>query len=217
LLFPYLASTSAFNLKKVNTFFTDVAAGTLPGFCIVDPDFNLSSEENPQDVQNGEAFAASVINAVMHGPAWHETVLIWVYDEHGGYYDHVPPQRAVPPDDILPNVPTDELDGDMYSWTGFRVPAVVVSPWARRDYVSHVVYDHTSILKLVETKWNLPALSNRDANATNLLDTLDFTGAPPFLTPPKLDRAPSVSAQQVAACQARNNASSSSSTETGIG
>ena len=96
----------------------------------MDPDFNLSSEENPQDIQNGEQFAASVINAVMHGPAWHETMLIWLYDEHGGYYDHVPPQRAVRPDDIPPAVPADELDGDLYSWTGFRVPAVVVSPWA---------------------------------------------------------------------------------------
>jgi phospholipase C len=85
------------------------------------------------------------------------------------------------------------------------VPAVVVSPWARRDHVSHVVYDHTSILKLVETKWNLPAMSNRDANAANLLDTLDLGAArPPFLAPPRLDAAQPVSAQEVAACAARN-------------
>ena len=85
---------------------------------------------------------------------------------------------------------------------------MVVSPWARRDYVSHVVYDHTSILKLVETKWNLPAMSNRDANAANLLDTLDLKARrPPFLTPPRLDRAPSVSAQTVAACAALDHKS----------
>ena len=208
LYFPYLANTSAANFKKIDAFFSDAAAGTLPAFCLVEPDFNLSSEENPQDVRNGQQFTASVINAVMHSPAWHETVLIWVYDEHGGYYDHVPPRPAVRPDDIRPDVPADQLDGDLYSWTGFRVPAVVVSPWARRDYVSHVQYDHTSILKLLETKWNLPALSDRDANATNLLDTLDLSAKrPPFLTPPSLERAPTVSAQQVAACAALNKSS----------
>ena len=70
---------------------------------------------------------------------------------------------------------------------GFRVPAVIASPWAKRNYVSHVVHDHTSILKLVETKWNLPALTYRDANASNLLDSLDFgASAPPFLQPPAL-------------------------------
>ncbi|HUY21466.1 MAG TPA: alkaline phosphatase family protein [Acidimicrobiales bacterium] len=205
LLFPYAAAAVAPNLEKIDHFFSDAAAGTLPGFCLVEPDFGTASEENPQDVQNGQAFAASVVNAVMAGPAWPDTVLIWVYDEHGGYYDHVPPQRAVPPDDIAPDVPAAELDGDHYSWTGFRVPAVVVSPWAKRDYVSHVVHDHTSILRLLETKWNLPALSNRDANASNLLDTLDLTARrPPFLSPPTLAAAQAVSADQVAACAALN-------------
>jgi phospholipase C len=205
LIFLYLASRSHGDIQKIDRFFADAKAGTLPGFCIVDPDFSFSSEENPQDIQNGQQFAASVVDAVMQSPAWPNTVLIWLYDEHGGYYDHVPPKRAVRPDDIPPDVPADALDDDLYSWTGFRVPAVVVSPWARRNYVSHVAYDHTSILKLVETKWNLPALSNRDANAANLLDTLDLQAArPPFLTPPSLDAAQSVSAADVAACAALN-------------
>jgi phospholipase C len=69
---------------------------------------------------------------------------------------------------------------------GFRVPAAIISPWAKRDYVSHVVHDHTSILKLVERKFNLPALTARDANADDLLDSLDFDHAPAFLTPPLL-------------------------------
>ncbi|HUI04566.1 MAG TPA: alkaline phosphatase family protein, partial [Acidimicrobiales bacterium] len=203
LLFLYLASKVGDNLRKIDQFYADAASGSLPAFCIVDPDFDLSSEENPQDIQNGEQFAASVINAVMHGPGWPDTVLIWLYDEHGGYYDHVPPQRAVRPDDIPPAVPADELDGDLFSWTGFRVPAVIVSPWAKRDHVSHTVYDHTSILKLLETKWNLPALSNRDANAANLLDTLDLGAKrPPFLTPPTLSAPVPVTSAQVQACAA---------------
>ena len=73
-----------------------------------------------------------------------------------------------------------------YDRYGFRVPCVIVSPRARRNYVSHVVHDHTSILKLIETKWNLPALTYRDSAASNLLDSIDLTGSPAFLEPPKL-------------------------------
>src|SRR5262249_52418898 len=73
-----------------------------------------------------------------------------------------------------------------YDRYGFRVPAVIVSPYARPDYVSHVTHDITSILQLVETKWNLPALTYRDANADNLLDSLDLRSAPAFLDPPAL-------------------------------
>jgi len=108
----------------------------------VDPNFTSSSEENPQDIQNGEQFAASVINAAMAGPGWPETMLIWLYDEHGGYYDHVAPRPAVRPDDIAPDVPTAELDGDLFSWTGFRVPAVVVSPW--RDATTSPTWSTTT-------------------------------------------------------------------------
>jgi phospholipase C len=181
----FLRSTRA-NLVPVSQFFTDAAAGTLPFFSLVDPNFDKGSEENPQDVRVGEAFASQVVNAVMHGPAWDKTMLVWCYDEGGGYYDHVPPPAAVPPDSVPPQtqVPPDQPGGfDRY---GIRVPAVVVSPRARPGHVSHVVYDHTSILKFIETKWNLPALTQRDANAANLLDCLDLRGRPAFLNPPKL-------------------------------
>ena len=101
----------------------------------------------------------------------------------------MPPKRVVKPD----NVPPDLLAGDLpgaYNFTGFRVPCCVVSPWARKDYVSHQTFDHTSILKLIETKWNLPALTYRDANARNMLDFFDFDAQrPPFAEPPTL-RAP---------------------------
>ena len=69
------------------------------------------------------------------------------------------------------------------------MPTVIVSPFAKRDYVSHAVHDHTSILKLIETKWNLPALTYRDANADNLLDSLDLEGPPAFADPPTLPKA----------------------------
>jgi phospholipase C len=174
-------------LVPIDQFFTDAAAGTLPSVSFVDPLFEGGgSEENPDDIQIGEAFAAQVINAVMSGPGWPHTVLIWCYDEHGGYYDHVRPPRAVAPDDIPPNihVPPDQPGG--YDRYGFRVPAVVVSPFARPGHVSRRPRDHTAVMKLIETKWNLPALTYRDANADDLLDCLDLHGPAAFLVPPTL-------------------------------
>ena len=147
------------HLKGVEEFFVDARNGTLPAFCLVDPNFDLDSEENPQDIQYGEVFLAQVVNAAMASPLWKKLLLIWTYDEHGGYFDHVPPPAAVIPDGVVPDItaPPDQPGG--YDRFGFRVPMGLVSPYARRDYVSHVVSDHTSILKLVETKWNLPALT----------------------------------------------------------
>jgi phospholipase C len=121
----------------------------------------------------------------MTGPLWHKTLLIWTYDEHGGYYDHVPPPPALAPDNIPPAVPPGELVYNGFRQYGFRVPCAVVSPWARPNYVSHQVFDHTSISALVESKWNLPAMTYRDANANAMLDMLDLK-APAFLTPPTL-------------------------------
>ena len=188
-LFPYVVEQNPGKVVPVADFFADCAAGTLPFFSLVDPESFEGSEENPQDAQAGAYYAYRVVDAVLNSPAWGSTVLILTFDEHGGYYDHVPPVRAVRPDGIAPAVAAGDTYGDLYSWTGFRVPTVVVSPWARADHVSHTVYDHTSILRLIETKWNLPALSARDANANNMLDCLDFR-RPTFPKPPQLTAAP---------------------------
>ena len=183
----YLPSLSR-NVKKIakmDQFFTDAAAGKLPAFALLEPDFDKQSEEDPQDISVGESFSARVINAVMHSPNWAKTVLLWIYDEHGGYYDHVAPPAAVAPDAVLPRL----LPGDKpftFARYGFRIPATIISPYARKDYVSHVVHDHTSVLSLLEHKYNLPAMTNRDGAADNLLDSLDLTGDPAFLTPPTL-------------------------------
>ena len=182
-LFPRLLEHVG-KIKRIGKFFDDAKAGTLPGFCIVEPNYTSSSEETSQNIAAGENFAYSVINAVTHGPAWRSTLLIWTFDEHGGYYDHVVPPRAIAPDNIAP-----DADGAKpytgFSQYGFRVPCAVISPWARRDYVSHRVFDHSSICALVEAKWNLPAMTHRDANANNMLDMLDLA-APAFLSPPRL-------------------------------
>jgi phospholipase C len=209
-LYPLGVAGCVRHLRRTEQFFADADAGTLPGFCIVDPDFDVFSEENPQDIRKGESFAAEVINRVMHGKGWEHTLLIWVYDEGGGYYDHVPPPEAVPPDDVpahnpllaapgwvklllrpvagsyLRKIKAEDDGPGTYDRLGFRVPAVLVSPYARRDFVTSTTFDHTSILKLVEQKWNLPALTRRDAAAESPLEALDLDGPPAFLEPPQL-------------------------------
>jgi phospholipase C len=185
-LYPQLfLRNNGTKVVPITSFFTDAAAGTLPGYCLVEPDYENQSEENPQNIAVGEQFAAQVISAVMSGPGWAETVLIWTYDEHGGYYDHVPPPAALAPDDIAPLVTGTESAYSGFAQYGFRVPCAIVSPWARPHYVSHQIMDHTSICALVESKWNLPAMTLRDANASNMLDLLDLR-RPHFLTPPPL-------------------------------
>ncbi len=172
-------------LVHMEEFFTDAAAGTLPQFSLLEPNYSISSEENPQDIQFGDQYLADVVNAVVHGPKWSKTLMIWTYDEWGGWYDHVPPPAAIPPDDIPPDLPPGSLPGGFDRY-GFRVPAGVISPYARSHFVSHTVYDHTSVLKTVETKWNLPALTRRDANAASVLDMIDLKAKPAFLVPPRL-------------------------------
>ncbi len=181
------------NLDKGGTyadFVADCAAGRLPSVSIVTPRTDLS-EENPQDIAEGEAFSARVIEAVLTSPCWPRTVLVFTYDEHGGFYDHVPPPAAVPPDDLGPllDPDLDATEPGGYDRLGFRVPTMVLSPFARPDHVSSIIHDHTSVLRLIQTKWNLPALTARDANASNLLDCLDLSpdglAAPAFLTPPE--------------------------------
>jgi phospholipase C len=191
------------NLAHIEQFFLDAALGTLPAVSLVDsnmgaiqgeipgvieklpapiptflntPDLILEttcqSEESPEDIQLGEQFVAKVVHAVMHGPKWHRTLLVWLYDEHGGYYDHVPPPAAIAPDAIPPNIgPSDQPGG--YDLYGPRVPAVVVSPFAKPAAVTNVVHDHTSVLATIEQQWNLPALTARDANAATLADFLN--------------------------------------------
>ncbi|MDA8269557.1 MAG: alkaline phosphatase family protein [Actinomycetota bacterium] len=174
------------NIRPITDLYADAAAGRLPAFSLVDPNFGTSSEEDPQDVQYGDVFLSQVVRSVLHGPRWPRTLLIWTYDEHGGYFDHVPPPAAVRPDRIGPDIAVPPDQPGTFGRYGFRVPFGIVSPYARPDYVSHVVHDHTSVLKLLETKWNLPALTDRDANADDLLDSLDLVGAPSFLVPPPL-------------------------------
>jgi phospholipase C len=162
--FKYLFSTGTFS-----EFLSSAAAGTLPSVSFVDPNFTLlddgtGNDDHPHaDIRNGDAFLARIFQAVTHSPAWKNTVLIIDFDEWGGFYDHVAPPRAAAPN----NLDTDLVNGQ--ALLGFRVPAIVVSPFTRNTgaspLVSHDVFDHTSPLKLIEWRWGLQPLTARDASS----------------------------------------------------
>jgi phospholipase C len=159
--------------RPVKTFFGDAAAGNLPAVAYIDPSFigenqGVSNVDHPQaDIRNGEVFLDSIYRAVTTGPAWHRTVLVINYDEWGGFFDHVPP----PPG---PVTDAERILGYTDGLRGFRVPCLVVSPWSQHGRVPHAVYDHTSILKMIEWRFGLQPLSVRDAAARNLANVLDF-------------------------------------------
>ena len=207
--FPTLAiDVGAFGQHEENVlpfaqFFTDAAAGTLPRVVFVegtDLDGGVSPDEDPPaDVQVGEQMVHDIVAATMASPQWPRAALLFSYDEHGGLYDHVAPPAACAPDDTPPALGSGDVPG-AYDALGLRVPLIVVSPYAKRGYVSHVVTDHTSILRLLEARFELPALTHRDANAVPPFDMFDFDH--PDTTVPALPDAPLDQAQRDA-CAAK--------------
>jgi len=173
-------------LGHVSEFFADCAAGDLPAVSYVDPRFlgeqqGLSNDDHPHaDIRNGQVFLNEIYNAVVNSPNWPNTVLVITYDEWGGFFDHVPPPRA-------PIPPASAAAGDRDGLLGFRVPTFIVSPWSPA-VVSHGVFDHTSILRMIEWRWHIDPLTIRDATANNLATALDFSRrnatAPAFAVPP---------------------------------
>jgi phospholipase C len=195
--FAYVRNHAPGNVVPIQDYYNDAAAGTLPQVSFVDPLFNLTGAESrntendehpPSNMQVGENYIAQVVNALLQSPQWQRSALFFTYDEHGGFYDHVPPPPACVPDDIPPMLEAGDTPGafDRY---GIRVPFAVISPWARPHYVSHKTYDHTSILRFIETRFDLPALTARDANADPLLRLFKFNRMS-FPVPPTLPPAP---------------------------
>lgn len=168
---PFLALWGSKYLKiaaPYRRFLKDAAAGTLPAVSFVDPRFTIgngarANDDHPHaDIRAGDAFLARTFRALSEGPGWPGTALIVSYDEWGGFFDHVPPPRAAAPNGVDPDV----LDGK--TLLGFRVPAVVASPWTRGNpswpRVGRTRFDHTSVLKLIEWRWDLPPLTARDGS-----------------------------------------------------
>src|SRR5580698_2844032 len=175
----------------------DLANGTLPQVVQIEPATDAGYDEHPSvsdsepnDIQRGANYASTVINELMTSSSWPDSAFILTYDEEGGLYDHVSPQPTVSPDGIKP---VDLMPGDIctqttgptcdFVYTGYRVPLIVISPYSNKNYVSHTVGDLTAILKFIETRFNLPSLTKRDAAQMDMTEFFDFNN-PVWLTPP---------------------------------
>jgi phospholipase C len=139
--------------------------GTLPNVAFVDGIEDTTDDHPTADLQAGEAWSYQVYSHAVTSPQWSRLAILYTYDEAGGFADHVPPPTA-----CLPEPSTSP-----FTQLGPRVPLVAISRWAKLGYVSHVVHDHTAITRFIETLFNLPALTARDANSDALFDLFDFS------------------------------------------
>ena len=141
-------------------FLTDVTSGNLAAVSWLVPPG--PDDEHPQssDICVGENWTVQQINAIMQGPNWSSTAIFLTYDEFGGFYDHVPPPKV------------DEFG------LGIRVPLIIISPYAKRGFVSHTVYEFSSVLAFIEKRFQLQPLTTRDSKANNMLDSFDFNQSP---------------------------------------
>jgi phospholipase C len=167
--------------RLYDEFLAAASTGTLPAVSFVDPRYTIlddgtGNDDHPHaDIRKGDLFLYETFKAVAAGPKWANTVFIVNFDEWGGFFEHVAPPRAT----AANNVDTDLVDGK--ALLGLRVPTVVASPFSRGNAndprVSAVVFDHTSVLKLIEWRWGLAPLTPRDASndVYNLAYALNFS------------------------------------------
>ena len=176
------------NIVPLSQYFADLQSGNLPAVALIDAGRDSGTDEHPNNnVQTGAQQAQKVIDALISSSSWSSSVFFLTWDEAGGMYDHVPPAAAVNPDGIAPNpAPFPYIKStfnDNFTYTGFRVPLIVISPFAKKGYVSHTTADYTAMLKFIETRFSLPSLTQRDAAQFDMTEFFNF-GAPPNATPP---------------------------------
>jgi phospholipase C len=162
--------------RPITEYFELAEAGNLPNVVFVDPAFltgNRTDDHPHADIRAGQRFVRDVFSAFARSKHWRRGAFVLVYDEWGGFYDHVKPP-------VLPDDRANPIDTDNFGQAGFRVPALIASPYARRGYVDHTLYDHTSVLRFLEWRFlGAPArgpgkpgqtwfLTTRDRNANNL-------------------------------------------------
>ena len=137
------------------------------------PSYKAGSSQHPEDDSyGGECLIKAVYEAIRHSPIWPSSLLVIVYDEHGGFYDHLPPPPAVQSGDSNVNK-LKGLNGFDFGRYGVRVPAVIVSPLIAKGTVDKTVYDHTSILATLQKLLGLAPLTQRDRCANNLCHLLE--------------------------------------------
>jgi phospholipase C len=149
--------------RPIERFFDDAAAGTLPSFAVVEPVYGLNDDHPPGHPLAGQIFIATIYDALAKSPQWNRTTFIVTYDEHGGFYDHVPPPKA-----------PDARAAEGFDQLGFRVPTIVAGPWVRNAHVSATAYDHTSMLALLRALYGIRPLTERDAAAADMTDLFDL-------------------------------------------
>ncbi|MGZ8900867.1 MAG: alkaline phosphatase family protein, partial [Limisphaerales bacterium] len=143
-------------------------------------------EHTGNNIQLGVEDAQKIIDSLLHSTAWPSSVFFLSHDEGGGMYDHVPPYPVSNPDGKPPLFAAEDVGRwDDFTYSGYRVPLLVISPWVKPNYVSHTNREFTSILKFIEVRFGLAPLTRRDAEADDMLEFFDFT-APARLTPPVL-------------------------------
>jgi len=173
---------------------------TLPRVIFIERGGTVGLDEHPAaNIQKGAADAVNnIIIPFMQSASWANSAFILTYDEGGGLQDHVLPAREIKPDTIAPRLPAGGLPGD-FNQSGFRIPMIVISPWARANFVSHTTRDYTSILRLIEDTFvnpgNLPAGTNpwltlRDQNADDMMEFFDFSAGPQLLNAPVIKTQP---------------------------
>jgi phospholipase C len=172
--------------SRVEDYYARCAAGTLPNLTFVDPPFKnggggdgVSGDDHPHgDVRIGQAYMSDVVHAFMASPQWKTGALFVVYDEWGGFFDHVRPPR-------VPDIRNSRDVNEDWGQMGFRIPALLFSPYARNGYVDHGTYGFESIIKLIRYRFGAKPLTRRDAYARNIGYAIDWTGKP-RLEPPEL-------------------------------
>ena len=170
---------------EMDTFFEDAAgdARDFPQYAFIEPCYSGKAQNDqhpPSDIMRGELLIANVYNALRRNTAlWNTTLFVLLYDEHGGFYDHVPPPPTIAPDDL-----TSEF---AFNTLGVRVPAILISPWIDSGVI-HTVFDHTSLLKYLIDKWALGPLGLRAAQAKTFLANLNRTTPRADAPPPFEDR-----------------------------
>ncbi len=150
-------AAKAAHLRDEEDFRRDLRERRLPAVSFVKPLGPDNEHPGYADLLRGQEHVAKLVQAVTDSPYWKETAIIITYDENGGRWDHVPPPKI-----------------DRWG-PGPRVPAIIISPYAKRRHVDHTLYDTTSILKFIETRWGLAPLGARDAAANDLTNAFDFS------------------------------------------
>jgi phospholipase C len=150
--------TLSSHIVDLSQYFVDLNNGTLPSVAYVIP--SGASEHPPSSLKTGQTFVKTLIQELMRSSAWNSSAFLLAYDDWGGWYDHVLPPQV-----------------DQYGY-GPRVPAILVSPYAKTGYIDNTVLDFTSILKFIEQNWDVPSMAQRDAKANNFVSAFDFNQGP---------------------------------------